>query len=66
MPRTDINACDIDLTAIMDAHDVLSIRRIETVDGRFFKVTLAAGEGLGMTVGQAFANAQRQPMQVAA
>lgn len=66
MPRTDINECDIDLTAIMDDAHIISIRRVPTPEGRFFEVKLAGGSGYGMTVGQALAAAQRQPLQVAA
>jgi hypothetical protein len=66
MTRTDITSCDIDLTAIMDDAHIINIRRVPTPDGRFFEVTLATGFGYGMTVGQALANAQRQPLQVAA
>lgn len=66
MPRTDIAAADIDLTAIMDALHIINIRRVPTPEGRFFEVTLAGGFGYGMTVGQALEAAQRQPLQVAA
>ena len=66
MARTDINACDIDLTTIMDSAHIINIRRVPTPEGRFFEVTLAGGLGYGMTVGQALAAAQRQPLQAAA
>lgn len=66
MPRTDINECDIDLTAMLDADHVISFRRIPTPEGRFFEVVLPGGFGYGMTFGQALAAAKEQPMQVAA
>jgi hypothetical protein len=66
MARTNPAECDIDLTAIMDREGIISIRRIRTPEGRFFEVITAAGSGMGMTVGAALDNAQRQPLPVAA
>jgi hypothetical protein len=66
MPRTDINECDIDLTAMFDQMGIIDIRRVPTPEGRFFEAITIHGTGYGMTVGQALANAKRQPLQVAA
>lgn len=61
MARTDIRECDIDLTAIMFAEDVTSIRRKRRLDDSwYFEVTLQGQvfPGYGDTVGAALANAK--------
>jgi hypothetical protein len=61
MPRTDIAAADIDLTAIMFAEEITAISRKRRMDdGWFFEVKLLdqVFPGYGDTVGEALADAK--------
>lgn len=61
MPRTNIAECDIDLTAIMLAEDIIAIQRKRRMDDSWYFEVQMLGQvfpGYGDTVGEALADAK--------